>query len=98
MAPEFPHLALFHHLDEKITGPTSFRGPIGKEIAGNVHSLEVAISPTIPSADLPYLTPEVEKELNSDVKLLHRCAKMITTGEAAAVAHLRHVKLSGARW
>ena len=66
----------------------TFSSPIGKQIGVDVHSLEVTISPTIPSADLPHFTPDVGQDLSSDVKLLYRCAKVITTGETAAVAHL----------
>ena len=71
---ELPYPALLHHIDEKTTGSTTFSGPIGKQIGGDVHSLEVVISPSIPSADLPRLTAEVEQELSSEVKLLYRCA------------------------
>ena len=95
---ELPYRALFYHLDGKTTGPTTFSGPIGKKIAGDVHSLEVASFPTIQDADLPDVPPEIEQDLSSDVRLLYRCAKAAATGDAATVAHLRHGKLSGARW
>ena len=52
---KLPYLALLHHLDEKTTGPKTFSGPIGKHIGVDVHSLEVAISPTIPIS--PTISP-----------------------------------------
>ena len=96
---KLPYLALIHHLDEKTTSENTLRHSAARsesKSGGDVHSLEVGSSPTIPSADLPHLTTEVEQELSSDVKLLYRCAKVITTGATAAV--LRHVKLGGDRW
>ena len=95
---ELPFRKLFCHLDGQTTGPGTFEGPIGRELSGPVHELPVADFTAIQCSDWIELPVAVERELSSDLKLLYRCAKSVSEGDASSVRGLAHGKVHHARW
>ena len=95
---ELPYRAVFRNLDGETTGPASFSGPIGKQLAGAVHQLPVAKFPPLSGAELPVLPSDVVSGLSKDLQLLVECAAGVASGDVAAVVHRQHGQLNMARW
>ncbi|XP_043197408.1 uncharacterized protein LOC122388524 [Amphibalanus amphitrite] len=97
---ELPFRALFQHLDGKTTGPSTFSGPIGRQIAGDVQKLAIKSFPRLACPDFPSLPPAVVHSLSSDLRLLYETARAVVTEDDVPprVAAAAHGKLYAARW
>ena len=96
---ELPYRALFRSLAGRTLSKDRFEGEIGDMIEGAVHERPLAaFQPLGSAADLPALSAEVERSLNSDMQLLYQCAKCVAAGDGSAVAHRIHGQLNMARW
>ena len=95
---ELPYRALFRSLDGQTVSPGAFAGPIGKRIAGPVHSLPMVPFAAVQCDDFPDLPPDVEADLSSDFRLLYQCARCVVSGDGTSVAHKTHGRVNMARW
>ena len=97
---ELPFRALFQHLDGKTSGPSTFSGPIGREIAGDVHKLPIKSFPRLECPDFPIVPPTVVGGLSTDLRLLYELARAIVSDDEVPprVAVVAHGKLYAARW
>ena len=84
---ELPYRALFRTLDGRKTSKSNFEGPISQTLAGPVHELPLAEFWPLACTELLLLPAEVEKSLNSDMRLLFQ---YVTTGDGSPVARRIH--------
>ena len=63
---ELPFRALFAHYDGKTAGPSSFKGPLGKELETVLTQRRVVDFAPIPNNDFPQLPDDVRADLSHD--------------------------------
>lgn len=94
---ELPLRHLFQHLDGMTTGPNSYCGRIGKELAG-CEKLSPANFLRI-TGNLPNISDEVLKDLSKDQKYLFEICKWIESGSCSPSLKSRSPgTISHARW
>ena len=81
---ELPFRAIFHHYDGTTSGPSSFSGPIGKQLKEELSSREVSEFQAIPFSEFPILGDEVIEDLSWDQKLLYKYCWAVISGTCSA--------------
>lgn len=97
---ELPFRALFQHLDGKTSGPSTFSGPLGREVARDVHKLPIKSFPRLRCPDFPSVPATVVGGLSTDLRLLYELARAIVSDDEVPprLAAAAHGKLYAARW
>ena len=102
-ANELPFRAEFAHYDGKTSGPSSFQGPLGKELQGDVTMREPVRFVRIKNDSFPRLTDEVVADLSHNQEYLYDMSLSLIEGsieddlecrEPGAVCHSRWVTLA----
>ena len=76
---ELPLRHLFYDLDGVTTGPDTFKGDLGKELAKDVWKEKIVSFPTV-QGKLPEISQEQLKETSRDQRLLYQLASALQSG------------------
>ena len=102
-ANELPFRAEFAHYDGKTSGPSSFQGPLGKELQGDLTMREPVRFARIKNDSFPRLTDEVVADLSHNQEYFYDMSLSVIEGsieddlecrEPGAVCHSRWVTLA----
>lgn len=93
---ELPLRHLFHYLDGKTKGPSTFSGPIGKLLEACEKLPVIAYSPISVNSEMPDVN---NVDLSTDQKYLRDICQAVSSGECSlSLAYREPGKLSHARW
>ena len=82
-ANKLPFRALFAHYDGKTAGPTSFKGPIGKEQEEDLTKRPVVQFSPISNEEFPQLPDDVRADLSHDQQYLYEICSAVGKGEVS---------------
>ena len=97
---ELPFRALFQHLHGKTSGPSTFSGPLGWEIAEDVHKLPIKSFPRLGCPNFHSVPATVIGGLSTDLRLLYELARAIVSDDevpprVATAATANSARLAG---